>query len=217
MPALDSAPHIHLEDRDSWRRWLAANHAKSTGIWLVRWRRSSGRTRIEYNASVEEALCFGWIDGQAATIDEQRSMQYFAPRRPKSGWSRSNKERFERLSKAGLMAPGGLAAVERARADGSWALLDAIDRLEVPTDLAAALGALAPAREKWEAFPRSVKSGLLAWIAQARQDQTRVRRIEETATAAQHNQRAHLLDDQPRRDPATRSGEARAGRVGSVQ
>jgi uncharacterized protein YdeI (YjbR/CyaY-like superfamily) len=195
MPALDSAPQIHLEDRDSWRRWLAANHAKSTGIWLVRWRRSTGRMGIEYGASVEEALCFGWIDGQAATIDEQRSMQYFAPRRPKSAWSRSNKDRFERLSQAGLVAPVGLAAVERAKADGSWAILDSVDRLEMPTDLAAALDALLPARENWEAFPRSVKSGLLAWIAQARQDQTRKRRIEETATAAQRNQRAH----QPRR------------------
>jgi uncharacterized protein YdeI (YjbR/CyaY-like superfamily) len=195
MPAIDSAPRIHLEDRDSWRRWLAANHATSTGIWLVRWRRSTGRTGIEYGASVEEALCFGWIDGQAATIDEQRSMQYFAPRRPKSAWSRSNKERYERLSHAGLVAPAGLAAVELAKANGSWAALESIDRLELPRDLASALDALPPAREVWEAFPRSVKSGLLAWIAQARQDQTRKRRIEETATAAQRNQRAH----QPKR------------------
>lgn len=199
MPSLDSAPQIHLKDRASWRRWLAANHGKSTGIWLVRWRRSSGRPGIEYGVSVEEALCFGWIDGQAATIDEQRSMQYFAPRRPRSAWSRSNKERYERLSQAGRVAPAGHASVEQAKANGSWAALDAVDRLEVPTDLAAALDALPPARDVWESFPRSVKFGLLAWIAAARQDQTRKRRIEETATAAQRKERAH----QPRR--ATRA------------
>ena len=199
MPSLESAPQIQLEDRKSWRRWLAANHAKSSGIWLVRWRRSTGRPRVEYGASVEEALCFGWIDGQAATVDEQRSMQYFAPRRPKSAWSRSNKERFERLSQAGRVAPAGLAAVERAKANGSWASLDSVERLEIPTDLAAALEALPPARDIWEAFPRSVRSGLLAWIAQARRDQTRKSRIEETATAAQRNERAH----QPKR--ATRA------------
>ena len=135
MGALDRAPHVELEDRRDWRRWLEDNHAAADGVWLVSWRTSSGRRGITYNVSVEEALCFGWIDGQTAVVDELRSRQYFAPRRPGSPWSNSNKERVDRLIRARLMAPAGLAAVERAKDDGSWSILDAAHRLELPPTL----------------------------------------------------------------------------------
>jgi uncharacterized protein YdeI (YjbR/CyaY-like superfamily) len=190
MGALDRAPHVQLEDRHDWRRWLEDKHATAAGVWLVSWRPSSGRGGIAYNDSVEEALCFGWIDGQAAVVDELRSRQYFAPRRPGSPWSSSNKERVERLTRAGLMAPAGLAAVERAKADGSWTILDAANSLELPADLAAALDARPSARANWEAFTPSVRRALLGWIALAKRDETRVRRIEKTADAAQRNERA---------------------------
>jgi uncharacterized protein YdeI (YjbR/CyaY-like superfamily) len=112
--ALDRAPHVELNDRDAWRRWLERNHATATGVWLVHLRRSTGRLGLDYNAAIEEALCFGWIDGQAAGVDEQRSKLYFARRRPRSHWSKSNKERFQRMLLAGRVAPAGLAAFERA-------------------------------------------------------------------------------------------------------
>ena len=191
MAALHSSVHVQLDDRDSWRQWLESNHATSTGVWLVSWRRSSGRQGMEYEASIEEALCFGWIDGQAAGVDKELSKLYFAPRKPRSAWARTNKARVERLLRAGRMAPAGIAALERAKANGSWEILDSADRLEVPSDLAAALDARPPARDVWEAFPRSVKHGLLAWIAFARRDDTRQRRIETTAAAAQRNERAN--------------------------
>jgi uncharacterized protein YdeI (YjbR/CyaY-like superfamily) len=191
MGALDTAPHVHVDDRDAWRRWLEANHATASGVWLVSWRPASGRGRIDYEAAVEEALCFGWIDGQAATVDAQRSKQYFSPRRPRSPWVSSNRERIARLLDSGRMAPAGIAAIERAKADGSWSILESSERLELPPDLAAALEARPPARDHWEAFPRSVKRGLLAWIALARRDATRARRVEATAAAAQRNERAN--------------------------
>jgi len=189
MGALDRAPHIVLEDRAEWRRWLEENHAIATGVWLVGWRPSAGRGGVTYEESVEEALCFGWIDGQVAGVDEQRSRQYFAPRRPDSPWSGSNKERVERLTRAGLMAPAGLAAVERAKTDGSWSVLDAANRLELPADLVAALDARPPARANWDAFPPSARRQMLGWIALAKRDDTRAGRIEKVAEAAQRNER----------------------------
>ena len=191
MRALDCAPHVELNDRDAWRRWLERNHATTTGVWLVGLRRSTRRPGLDYNAAVEEALSFGWIDGQAASVDEQRSKLYFAPRRARSPWSKLNKERFQRMLLAGRVAPAGVAAVERARSDGSWSILDPVQRLEVPADLAAALDAHPPARHNWEAFPPSARRALLAWVAMARREETRARRIEETAAAAQLDERAH--------------------------
>lgn len=190
MRALDRAPHVEAADRDEWRRWLEENHASSTGAWLVTWRSSSGREGIDYNASIEEALCFGWVDGQAAGVDEQRSKLYFAPRRPGSPWSSSNKERVERLMRDGRIAPAGFAVIERARADGSWAILDSANRLELPVELAAALEARPPARANWDGFSPSAHRALLSWIALAKRDETRSRRIQQTADAAQRNERA---------------------------
>jgi uncharacterized protein YdeI (YjbR/CyaY-like superfamily) len=86
MRALDRAPWVEPEDREAWRGWLERNHATAIGVWLV-WRRSTARRNLDYDAAMEEALSFGWIDGQAAGVDDQRSKLYFAPRRPRSPWS----------------------------------------------------------------------------------------------------------------------------------
>jgi uncharacterized protein YdeI (YjbR/CyaY-like superfamily) len=191
MGAFDDAPEVQPADREAWRRWLEANHATARGVWLVSWRPSSKRTNLDYEAAVEEALCFGWVDSRGGKVDEQRTKLYFAPRKPRSGWARPNKERVERLAAAGRMAPAGISAVERAKANGSWTILDAVERLELPDDLQAALEARPPARANWEAFPRSGRRTLLEWIVLARRDETRARRVEETAAAAQRNERAN--------------------------
>jgi uncharacterized protein YdeI (YjbR/CyaY-like superfamily) len=191
MGAFDEAPQVQPPDRVGWRRWLESNHATARGAWLVMWRPSSGRSSLDYEAAVEEALCFGWVDSRGGAVDEQRTKLYFAPRKPRSGWARPNKERVERLIASGLMAPAGLAAVERARANGSWTLLDSVERLEVPDDLRAALEGRPPARGHWGAFPRSARRAILEWIALARTDETRTRRVEATAAAAQRNERAN--------------------------
>lgn len=191
MGAFDEAPEVEPADRDTWRHWLEANHATARGVWLVGWRPSSGRTSVTYEAAVEEALCFGWVDSRGGKVDERRTKLYFAPRRPGSGWARSNKERVERLTAAGRMAPAGIRSVERAKDDGSWTILDAVERLELPDDLRVALDAHPPARPHWDAFPRSAKRALLVWVVTAKRDETRARRIEETAIAAQRNEHAN--------------------------
>jgi uncharacterized protein YdeI (YjbR/CyaY-like superfamily) len=174
-----------------WRAWLAEHHGRRDGVWLVTWRVGSGGPRITYEEAVEQALCFGWVDSRPRALDERRTMLWFAPRKPGSGWSRPNKQRVERLLAAGLMAPAGRAVVERAQADGSWALLDAVEDLVVPDDLAAALAAHPPAAESWDAFPRSVRRGILEWIVQAKRPGTRAGRIRETAEKAQRGERAN--------------------------
>lgn len=189
MTALDRAEQVQPKDRDEWRAWLEANHARSGGVWLVTGKPQSGLPRIDYETAVEEALAFGWVDGQAGTADDNRSKQYFAPRRPGSPWSRYNKARVGRMLRAGRMAPAGLAVIERARADGSWAIFDSVDRLELPTELEAALDARPPARANWDAYPEGIKRLVLSSIALAKRPETRARRIEQAADAAQLNER----------------------------
>jgi uncharacterized protein YdeI (YjbR/CyaY-like superfamily) len=187
----DDDDRVQPDSVEAWRAWLAEHHGRRTGVWLVTWRAGSTGPKISYEESVEQALCFGWVDSKGRALDAARTMLWFAPRKPRSGWSRPNKQRVAKLLAAGLMAPAGLAVVEAARADGSWTLLDAVEDLVVPDDLAAAFDAHPPAREHWEAFPRSVKRGVLEWIVQARRPETRARRVAETAEKASRNERAN--------------------------
>jgi uncharacterized protein YdeI (YjbR/CyaY-like superfamily) len=190
MGVMNDAPQVHPEDRAAWRSWLEANHATATGVWLVSWRRGHG-PRVEYEEAVEEALCFGWIDSQGGNIDERRSRQYYAPRKATSGWAATNKARVERLIADGHMAPAGLAAIERAKANGSWTLLDAVEQGIVPEDLARALADRPPAATNFDAFPKSARRALLEWITQAKRPETRDRRVLETAERAAVNERAY--------------------------
>ncbi len=182
---------IHPKSRAAWRRWLEQNHTRAEGVWLISYKKAAGKPRFEYDEAVEEALCFGWVDSKPNKLDDERSMLWFAPRKPGTGWSRPNKQRVERLIEAGLMAPAGLAKVEAAKRDGSWNALDAVEALEVPPDLEQALAARPGARSYFDAFPRSVKRGILEWIANARKPETRAKRVEETARLAAQNKRAN--------------------------
>lgn len=184
---MDDAPEVFAEDRATWRAWLEANHASVPGAWLVGWRRGRG-PQLDYGEAVEEALCFGWVDSKGQVIDEQRSRLYFAPRKASSNWSGSNKERVERLIAQGLMRPAGLAAIERAKANGSWTRLDSVEAGIVPEDLAAALAALPPAADNFAAFRPGIRKLILAWIVLAGRPETRAARIRETAERAARNE-----------------------------
>ena len=117
----DPAPdEVHLETREQWRAWLVTHHGASRGVWLVSWKATTGRPRFSYDAAVEEALCVGWIDSIQRGIDDDRTKQWFTPRKAKSAWSRSNKERVARLTASGLMLQAGLKAVAAAQANGEW-------------------------------------------------------------------------------------------------
>ena len=195
----ERAPNAtHPLTRPDWRAWLEAHHSRDEGVWLIRYKKATGKPSVSYDEAVEEALCFGWVDSLPRKLDDERSMLYFAPRKPGSGWSRKNKERIARLTAAGLMRPAGQAKVEAAKADGSWAALDAIENLEVPDDLQAAFEAFPPSAEHFAAFPRSVKRGILEWIASAKRAPTRAKRIDETARQAAENIRANQWPRAPK-------------------
>jgi uncharacterized protein YdeI (YjbR/CyaY-like superfamily)/molybdopterin converting factor small subunit len=182
---------VHAETREAWREWLAANHGRTSGVWLVSWKPSTGRPRLTYDEAIEEALCFGWVDSRSRSLDAERSALWMSPRRSGGLWSRSNKERVERLEREDRMTAVGRRVVEAARADGSWSRLDAVDELVVPDDLSAAFAARPGARAHWDAFPSSVKRDILTWIVTARRAETRARRVSETAELAQRGERAH--------------------------
>lgn len=190
MSVLDEAPYVQPDDRAAWRAWLEANHATARGVWLVTWRPRSGRLGLDYEAAIEEALCFGWVDSTGGHLDDERGKLYFAPRKPRSAWAASNKARVERLVREGRMAPAGLAAIERARQNGSWEILDPVERLEIPDDLAAALASRPPAAANFAAFPPSARRMMLWWVVEAKRSQTRAARIAEVAERAQRNERA---------------------------
>ena len=181
---MDDKPRIQPESRAEWRAWLAEHHREGSGVWLMSWKRRTGKPSVAYEEAVEEALCFGWIDGVLNPVDDERSMQYFAPRKPRSTWARTNKERVARLEAAGLMTEAGRRAVELARANGSWESLDVIDALMVPDDLAAALAERPGARERFDSSSASVRRMALAWVYQAKRPATRATRVEQVAAIA---------------------------------
>jgi uncharacterized protein YdeI (YjbR/CyaY-like superfamily) len=189
---------VEIESRADLRRWLEANHRQSESIWLVTYKKSVPDKHVPYDDIVEEALCFGWIDSLPRKLDEMRTMLRLSPRKPGSGWSRINKERAERMIASGAMRPAGQAKIDEAKADGSWSKLDGVDALEMPRDLELALSRYEAARGHFEAFPASVRRGILEWIEQAKRPETRARRVEETARLAADNIRANQFRPQTR-------------------
>ncbi|HEY2984457.1 MAG TPA: YdeI/OmpD-associated family protein [Jatrophihabitantaceae bacterium] len=178
------ADEVHLDNRAAWRNWLSRHHADRAEIWLVSWKTGTGKPSIPYAAAVEEAICFGWIDGAVGTVDDDRSKRRFAHRLPGSAWSAANRERAERLASAGFMARAGLEAVARAKADGSWTALDEVEAMTLPDDLAAALDAKPGARATFDSFAPYLRRDILTWIAAAKQRDTRARRMDKTAREA---------------------------------
>jgi len=124
----DGREIVEVRDRAAWRRWLVERHEQREAIWLVFHKKTSDGASPSYEEAVEEALCFGWIDSTVNRLDERRMLQLFAPRKPRSTWSRSNRERVARLERDGLLAPAGRAAIEVAQANGSWTALEAVER-----------------------------------------------------------------------------------------
>lgn len=183
---------VEVTSREGWRAWLAENNGQPDGVWVVTHRKRPGAPHVPYGDIVDEALCFGWIDSLPRKLDDERTMVFVSPRRGGSAWSRVNKDRIARLSAEGRMAPAGLARIEAAKADGSWAALDDVETLVPPADLAAALAADPAAAACFAAFPPSSRRGILEWIAAARRPKTRAARIAETVARAAKNRKANF-------------------------
>jgi uncharacterized protein YdeI (YjbR/CyaY-like superfamily) len=190
MSGQSSIQRLHAETRREWRTWLEENHDKCSAVWLVSWKKSTGRASISYDDAVSEALAFGWIDSRPNKLDNDRTMLYFTPRRHTSAWSRANKLRVDILRRDGLMHASGEYIITQAIQLGSWSLLDQVEDLVIPDDLMKAFDQYPDSRKNWESFPPSARRGILEWIVQAKRAETRQKRIKETATLAQRNERA---------------------------
>jgi uncharacterized protein YdeI (YjbR/CyaY-like superfamily) len=185
-----SFPIYHPPDLAAWRAWLAANHDRARGVWVAAWRKASGKDAVRYEALVEEALCFGWIDSTVNVLDDDRSLQLMTPRKPKSGWTRRNRDRVAALEAQGRMTDAGRRAVETAKANGWWTIMDVVEDLVEPEDLATALDASPAARAAWETFPPSARKQMLWWIVTAGRPTTRARRIATIVSEAEQGRRA---------------------------
>ena len=175
-----SLKHLDFIDRLAWRSWLQDHHATDSQAWLVIQKKRSRLDGLSLEEAVEEALCYGWIDGKLLTLDDQRYLLRFSPRRPNSVWSISNIQRVEELTRAGLMTEAGLAAVRAAKKSGQWqAALDRERTDEIPAELEAALRRKKGALAAYRNLPDSKKKQYLYWIQSAKRAQTKLDRIEQ--------------------------------------
>jgi uncharacterized protein YdeI (YjbR/CyaY-like superfamily) len=197
MGALDDAPDVHCSSRAEWRAWLTANHATSKGVWAVYYKKSAVGASPDYEELVLEALCFGWIDSIARRVDDERTKLYFCPRKKGGVWAATNKARIEQLAADGLMTPAGQAAIDQAKADGSWDRLTVSDALHVPAELVAMLRAFPGSRRHFDAFPPGVRRQLIFWVTDAKRPETKTRRCEEIARLAQQGIRANQWTPKP--------------------
>jgi uncharacterized protein YdeI (YjbR/CyaY-like superfamily) len=170
---------INFKSAAEFRKWLAANHASSAGIWLRIFKKGSDRASITYAEALDEALCYGWIDGQKQTHDEESWRQKFTPRRTKSGWSKRNTEHAERLIRARKVEPAGLAEIEAAKKDGRWsAAYDSPSKARVPEDFMAALSKDKKALAFFGSLNKVNRYAIAYRLQTAKKPETRSRRIE---------------------------------------
>ena len=193
--AQDRFQRIEIDCITALRQWLVDNHRSSPSIWLVTWKKQHPDKHVPYTDVVDEALCFGWIDSVPRKLDADRSMLRLSPRNPKSAWSKVNKQKVERLTATGRMAPAGFAAVAAAKANGAWDFLNDVDALIKPPDLVTALALEAEAGANFDRFAPSAQRGILEWIKQAKTAQTRAKRVAETAAMAAVNLKASFPVD----------------------
>ncbi len=190
MPA--DLPVVGFATRAEWAAWLAAEHSASAGVWLKIARKDGGAESVSYSDALDVALCHGWIDGQKDRLDERFWLQRFTPRKPRSRWSKRNRERAEALIAGGEMAAAGMAEIERARADGRWdAAYDSHSTATVPDDLQAELAGNAAAREFFEGLDSTNRYAILYRIQEARRPETRARRIAKYVAMLSEGRKIH--------------------------
>ncbi len=184
---MSKIPEHYFKDDISWRAWLEAHHNKEKGAYLIFYQVSHANDSMRWEDAVKVALCFGWIDSTVKNLGQGKRRQYFCPRKPRSVWSKRNKEHIASLMAQGLMHPSGLDKVAKARADGSWTALDDVEEGVVPEDLRVALDAHPEALENFQNFSRTYQKGYLYWLWQAKRPATRKVRIKAIIGLCQAN------------------------------
>lgn len=168
----------------AWRKWLEKNHRSKQSVWLVFYTKDSKKKSLTWSNAVDVALCFGWIDSKKIKIDEVTSHQFFSKRKPKSTWSKINKEKVQQLIDNGLMTQAGLDIIQTAKQNGSWTILDEVEDLTIPKDLEKAFRKHKGSKDYFLNLSKSIKKMMLAWIVLAKRPETRQNRIDEIAELA---------------------------------
>ena len=179
---------FYAKDRRQWRAWLEKNHGKCAEIWLVYYKKDSGKPRVPYDEAVEEALCFGWIDGKIKKLDQARFAQRFTPRQQRSPWNQTNIQRAERLIAAGKMAAAGLAAFQPERRRDYLPL-----PTELPKELEARFRKQPAAWKNFQNFPPYYRRAMSGWVASAKKEETRLSRLEKLIELSARNERIKLM------------------------
>ncbi|MDX1955692.1 MAG: YdeI/OmpD-associated family protein [Chitinophagaceae bacterium] len=175
---------FYPKSQTAWRKWLEKNHLSKQAVWLVYYTKKSAKKSITWSDAVDVALCFGWIDSKIIKVDEEASHQYFSRRKPKSTWSKINKDKVEQLIASGQMAEAGLASIEVAKQNGSWTILDDVEALIIPPDLEAALARKPRSKAFYHSLSKSAQKSILSWLVFAKTPETRKKRISEIIESA---------------------------------
>jgi len=185
-----SGEYHRFKDRDAWRRWLTLNHAQYEAIWVVLQKVKSPNEGIRYDEALDEALCFGWIDGKVKRLDEYEHVQWFSPRRRSSPWSRRNRDKTQILIEEGLMTYAGLAEIERAKKNGMWEAAYAPKEPTIISDeLLDALKSNKVANDNFKAFPNSARFMYAHWVNKAKRESTKAKRIKQVVERAEANKK----------------------------
>ncbi len=174
-------------DKKDWRAWLELNHNKKEGVWLIFYKKKSPNYNLSWSESVDEALCFGWIDSTKRAVDSTIYKQYFTKRKAKSNWSKINKDKVKTLIDQGLMEEEGYKSIEIAKENGSWTILDEVEALVIPEDLKTAFANYEGSMEYFDSLSKSLKKIILYWIVSAKRKESRQKRILEIVENARKN------------------------------
>lgn len=174
-------------NKEDWRNWLKRNHLIEDSIWLIFYKKKSPNPNLSWSEAVDEALCFGWIDSTKKAIDNEKYIQYYCKRKPKSNWSKINKDKVKVLIEQGRMEEVGYKSIEVAKENGSWTILDKVEALVVPEDLKEEFANHKGSMEYFDSLSKSAKKILLYWVVSAKRTETRQKRILEIAENAGKN------------------------------
>ena len=173
----DQLETFYPKGRKDWRDWLTKYHDKKESVWLIYDKKTANHQRVNWAETVEEALCFGWIDSRSKPIDDEKYMQFFSKRKANSTWSKINKEKVAMFIAQGIMAPAGLKCIETAKRNGSWEILDSVEALVIPADLQAVFDQEPDLASFFDSLSKSRKKQILLWLVVARKAETRTKRI----------------------------------------
>ncbi len=181
---------LYIRNRNEWRKWLEKNHDKEKEIWLVFYKKHMGKAWLSYEDAVEEALCFGWIDGKLKRIDDEKHLIRFSPRKKNSVWSEINRKKAEKMIREGKMTEAGLAKIEEAKRSGKWfSTYTSKKRPTIPPDLKKALKGDKKAWENFHNFTNTYQLAYIHWVESARREETRKKLIEEVVKRASQNKK----------------------------